>query len=71
MSEIIIIDDVNANWSAYRRQKRQEREQRMAVMIVSLGLVAGVALLVCSFVVKVRREAAESAALVEMIGGVK
>lgn len=71
MSEIIIIDDVNPDWAAYRRMKRREREQRMSMIIVAVGLVAGLLLVVCSFVTKVRRDAAERAALVEVIGGAK
>lgn len=61
--------DVRRDWAAYRRMKRQEREQRAAVIIVGFGLLMGFALLVCSAVVKARREAAEKAALIETLGG--
>ena len=71
MSHLIIIDDVNPSWSAYRRNKRLERNQRMSVIIVSIGLVAGLLLVACSFVVKVRRDAAERKALIEAFGGVE
>ena len=71
MGKYIMIDagDVNKDWAAYKRQKRQEREQRAAVIIVGVGLLVGFALLVCSAVVKARRDAAEKAAFIEMIGG--
>lgn len=61
--------DVRRDWAAYRRMKRQERDQRMAVIVVGVGLLVGFALLVDSAVVKARRDAAETAALIEMLGG--
>ena len=61
--------DVRRDWAAYKRNVRREREQRMAVIVVGVGLLVGFALLVCSAVVKARRDAAEKAALIEMIGG--
>lgn len=63
--------EVRKDWAAYKRNVRREREQRMAVMIVAIGLVGGLLIAACSFAVKVRRDAAERKALVEMIGGVK
>lgn len=61
--------DVTKDWAAYKRQKRQEREQRTAVLIVGIGLIAGFALLVCSVVVHARREARENAYMIRNTGG--
>jgi hypothetical protein len=63
--------DVSKDWAAYKRQLRREREQRMSVGIVAVGLAAGLALLVCCLVAKARESAKERKALVELIGGVK
>ncbi len=74
ISDIIENDDpmeVRQDWAAYKREKRREREQRAQMMIVAGGLVAGLLLVACSFVAKVRRDAAERKAEIEMIGGVK
>ena len=63
--------EVRQDWAAYKREKRREREQRAQMMIVAFFLVLGFAFVVGSFIVKVRRDAAERKAAIEMIGGVK
>lgn len=74
MKDMIIVDDpmeVSKDWAAYKRQLRREREQRMSVGIVAVGLAAGLALLVCCLIAKAGESAKERKALVELIGGVK
>lgn len=69
--ERIMDEESIRDWAAYKRKVRREREQRLSVMIVAVGLAAGLALLVYCCVAKARENARERAELIELIGGAK
>lgn len=69
--ERIMDEESIRDWSANKRQVRREREQRLSVLIVAVGLAAGLALLVYCCVAKARENARERKALIELIGGAK
>jgi len=67
--EIIIVDDVNPEWSAYRRQKQREATERMEVIVVTIMVAAFIVITLGSFFVRARVAAKERSELVEMFEG--